>query len=401
MYDHIRGLAARGHQVETWSPPTAANDFLSVSGHAREHFVPLRGLAAFWQTRVGWVFRPYFGTVRLMRYMEEHCRACAAEMERGEFDLVLAHPCQYFRTSPIGRHVRRPSVIYLQEPYRELYEARPRLPWTALPRPERTWTPSYLKAVAKDPLINLGNRHQAREEADWARAFDRILVNSYFSRENVMRTYGFDSRVCYLGIDVAHFTPGEAAKEPFVVGLGNIASNKGIELAIEAVGHVPAERRPELQWVGNFADRLYVEKLQRLAERLQVRFTPKVLIPDSELIRVLQTAAAMIYTPLLEPFGYAPLEANACGTAAVVVAEGGIRETVLNGINGVVVSHRDPRALGQAVDLLTSDLSHAAEFGLRARRHVETVWNLPASIDRIEEQLLEVVGLAVSGRRAV
>ena len=37
----------------------------------------------------------------------------------------------------------------------------------------------------------------ARDERLNASAFDLILVNSYFSRESLLRVYGLDSTVCY------------------------------------------------------------------------------------------------------------------------------------------------------------------------------------------------------------
>ena len=45
----------------------------------------------------------------------------------------------------------------------------------------------------------------ARDEQLNASAFDLILVNSYFSRETLLRVYGLDSTVCYLGVDTQLF----------------------------------------------------------------------------------------------------------------------------------------------------------------------------------------------------
>src|SRR5216683_127828 len=87
LYDHVRGLVSRGHEVE-------------------------HSIAA----------------------MDAHCRACAQEINRGGFDILFANSCQFFRTTAIGRFATIPSVLYLQEPYRWLYEALPRLRWLARPR---------------------------------------------------------------------------------------------------------------------------------------------------------------------------------------------------------------------------------------------------------------------------
>jgi hypothetical protein len=61
--------------------------------------------------------------------MEEHRRTCVDEIETGSFDVIFANSCALFRTSPIGRLTNLPSVLYLGEPYRRLFEALPKLPW--------------------------------------------------------------------------------------------------------------------------------------------------------------------------------------------------------------------------------------------------------------------------------
>ena len=87
-------------------------------------------------------------------------------------------------------------------------------------------------------------RVQAREEAVNAHAFDRILCNSRFTRESILRIYGREARVCYLGIDTDAFRPTGAAKEGYVIGLGTFGHHKGIDIAIRAVATIDPAARP-------------------------------------------------------------------------------------------------------------------------------------------------------------
>jgi hypothetical protein len=42
----------------------------------------------------------------------------------------------------------------------------------------------------------------------------------FFSRESLLRAYGVDARVCYLGIDTDLFTSRQLQRENMVVGVG-------------------------------------------------------------------------------------------------------------------------------------------------------------------------------------
>jgi len=100
----------------------------------------------------------------------------------------------------------------------------------------------------------------------------------------------------------------------------------------------------------------------------------------------------MIYLPFLEPFGLVPLEANACGTAVVGIAEGGLKETIMDDHNGYMVKDFDPNEIGSKIQLFTDNLMFANEMGERARKHVQERWNYETGINNIEAYLASLVG---------
>jgi glycosyltransferase involved in cell wall biosynthesis len=201
-----------------------------------------------------------------------------------------------------------------------------------------------------------------------------------------------ESKVCYLGIDIEKFKPGITKKENYVIGIGSFGHLKGIERAIDSISRIPAEKRPELIWIGNMPSMEYINSLKRLAENLLVKFTPKYNITDEELVLYLKKAAVMIYLPFLEPFGLAPLEANACGTAVVGIAEGGLKETIMDDHNGYVVSDFNPDKIASKIQLFTNNLMFANEIGERARKYVQERWNYETGINNIEAYLASLVG---------
>ena len=399
LHGHVEGLVARGHHVEAWCPVSADANYLPLGDLVKEHVLPLPG----WPTRVappGEGLRRLFGKASPeVASMVRHSQLCAGEIERGGFDVVFANTCMYHASPFIGRFVASPKLLYLQEPARALYEALPELPWLAL-RDDGLpgWHPRRLRRLQRDILCTQILRQNAREEFTNASAFDTILVNSFYSRESVLRAYGLDARVCYLGVDTDLFRAREQPRQRMIVGLAAFHRTKGIETAVEAVGLLP-EPRPPLVWIANSSSPVYVEEMRRLARDLGVDLRINLLLPDDEVVRLLNEAAVMLYVSRLEPFGLAPLEANACGTPVVAVAEGGVRETIQNGVNGLVTD-RDPARLAQALGRLLDHPEEAREMGRRAAAHVADQWGVKQSVDRLEAELERCIRLS-SGRGPV
>jgi glycosyltransferase involved in cell wall biosynthesis len=330
---------------------------------------------------------------RRLMVMEDHCRACAASISCGGFDVLLAHSCTFFRATPIGRFVMLPKVLYQHEPYRWLYEAMPRLPWLAPGPSQRYWLhPRRLHEQVKNQRELHNVRVQGREELQNAAAFDRILVNSLFSRENTIRTYGLDAEICYLGTDTGRFADKGKSREHLVLGLGAFTPEKNLRLVIEALALLPTPR-PELAWVGNVAYTDLLEEMKELAAARGVPFSPHLRIPDDQVIALLNRAAVMVYAPRLEPFGLAAIEAAACALPVVAVAEGGVRETVIDGETGFLVENT-PGAVADAVAQVLTDPALARRLGAAARANAERKWSLDAATDRIEQALLRIAAPA-------
>jgi glycosyltransferase involved in cell wall biosynthesis len=96
----------------------------------------------------------------------------------------------------------------------------------------------------------------------------------------------------------------------------------------------------------------------------------------------------------LEPFGLAPLEANACGTAAVGIAEGGVRETIIDEVNGYLVQNNKPEELGSKIALLAESRELADTLGQRARRHILENWDFGKSIEILLSHFDDTLDLA-------
>jgi glycosyltransferase involved in cell wall biosynthesis len=389
LYDHVRGLLAKGHRVEAWCPPTADRVYLPLRNIVTEHVVDLDP-KYFWSPEASTPGKSNplrWAVWSRLRAMERHSKECADQINSRGFDLLLAACCMFYHTPVIGRFVDLPSVLYLQEPNRSFYESLPILPWLApfWKAKQLLQFPFWRETFAHETRL-IGCRVLAREERRNAMAFDEILVNSCFSRESVLRAFGVDSRVCYLGIDSTKFVNQKKKRESFAVFVGALLPPKNVEFLVQSLGKVAAPLRPKLILIANMVDPLYLERLTHLARNAEVVLQLKHRIEDAELLDTLNRARIMLYAPRLEPFGYAPLEANACGLPVIAVAEGGVRETIQDGVNGLVVDS-DPAMMAAAVERIMLDDELHARLSAQAEVVAKSTWALGPAIDRLEQRL--------------
>lgn len=395
LYYHVQGLVERGHEVEAWCPPSTNRDYLPLGTIIPEHVVPLTVHTSRIDNLLqrSEILRNELRSHLLaeVRALDEHCRGCAEEINQGDFDVLFANSSLIQAVSSIGRHVKTAKALYLQEPSRRLYEAsEDGLLWVAIPAVNK---PLMRPRYAGWFMANIIGTHQlrilAREEALNARAYDTVLVNSMFSRESLLRAYGVDAKVCYLGVDNDLFINQHRPRDRFVISVGELGRHKNARFIVEAMGKL-SDPKPRLLWIGNVSQPSYEAEVRQLAEELGVEFELRVNVSDQELVEQLNTAGVMAYAPRLEPFGFAPLEANACGLPVVAVAEGGVRETIVDGINGLLVPS-EPEAMAAAIERILRDKSYADQLGRNGSQIVAQKWSLDRAVDRLERELTRVV----------
>jgi glycosyltransferase involved in cell wall biosynthesis len=304
-------------------------------------------------------------------------KAIAQRIDAAGYDLMFASVGGYTEAPLPLRHAHTRSAYYCHEPMRVLYE--PTVPRDYDRSPARAlWHKMFYGTVVK------------RWDREGTRKAGVVLTNSKYCRDYTYRSYGVDSIVNYPGVDTDAFRPGDLPRERFVLTVGELLPTKGFDWSIRAVGAIPEAKRPKLVWVGNRAQPQEAAYLQRVAAGCRVDLEMRERTPDPELKRLFQTASAFIYTPHLEPFGLAAIEAMASGTPVVAVREAGPTETVVDGETGFLCA-REPKELGEALLRLLDDAPLRERMGHAARAH--TVANF--TWDRSVEQLANVLGEAV------
>jgi glycosyltransferase involved in cell wall biosynthesis len=216
------------------------------------------------------------------------------------------------------------------------------------------------------------------------------LTNSFFSRESILRAYGLNSFVCYLGVDTTVFKRKTRAKEDYVLSVGSCTPTKGFDFLIRALSRLEGRLRPRLVIVSNTVNARWRLWLERLAAQEDVTLEFKTLLPDEDLVELYNRAIGFLYAPYLEPFGLAPVEAMACGTAVVAVKEGGVRESVIHEQTGVLVE-RDEDAFADAVQGLLLDRARRHRVEREGMEWVQAFWTLQHAGQRLLRNLDRVM----------
>ena len=380
-----------GHTIHSWCPDSASQSYLPLDSVVPETIIPLKKKISL-NEKIFRTFGYYYNRViKTGREIEEHCRQCAAVINNQDFDVLFVSPCRWTHIPPIGRYVNIPKVFFFPEPARYLYEARPAMPWAA-PMDTGIFNRlfSYIKHWIKIHFLGI----QTREEYRNIKSYNSICVNSIYTRETLKRLYGLRGNLCYPCVDTQEFTYQGKDRSNFVIGVGSFQPSKNIEFVIRALAEIK-EKRPHLIWVGNSKNEKYFEELVELAEMLDVDFRPRLLVPDKELICLLNTATLMVYSPNLEPLGLAPLEANACALPVVAVAEAGTRETVVHEKTGLLTENNE-ESFAKAVSRLLDNPGLARRLGENGRKHVKKNWSWEKSNRKLENILRNTISRSMN-----
>ena len=392
LFNYCKYLSKLGHKLYLTIPATANEEYLPI----KEFFsnVKIFPVYSCFPNMAGFYSRnhlvnPLFMTSKIIRQLIalDRCqREIAGFIDKEEIDVVFAEQCGFSYSPFLFRYIKKPGIYFCQQPRRTQEAILQRLDHRhdndVKFRSHHLFKDSFDKKNKK--LIQIES-----ENASFA---DLILTNSYYTRETILRQYGLDARVCYLGVDEGRFQPLYIQKEDFILSVGAIHGVKGFDFLISSISRIDKKIRPRVLLVGNSCDQKEKEYLTHLALKKGVDLEIKIFITDDELITLYNKAKVFVYASYLEPFGLGVLEAMACGTPVVAVKEGGVREIVIDGMTGILVD-RDEKLFADAVESLLIDKDQREGMGSHSVKIVQERWTLEKAGDRLMNYINKLLGL--------
>jgi D-inositol-3-phosphate glycosyltransferase len=184
------------------------------------------------------------------------------------------------------------------------------------------------------------------------------------------------------GVDTVAFSPDGRAHprsgRPRLVVLGRLVRRKGVDEVILALRRLPGVELLVAGGPPGSADQVALDRdpdahrLRHAAATAGVADRVRLLgaVTRADVPALLRSADAVVCVPWYEPFGIVPLEAMACGRAVVASAVGGIQDTVVDQVTGLLVPPRRPDVLATALRGLLATPTQALAYGIAGRDRV-------------------------------
>jgi glycosyltransferase involved in cell wall biosynthesis len=166
---------------------------------------------------------------------------------------------------------------------------------------------------------------------------DYLIVNSTFSRSEIKRCYGRDSKVIHPPVDTDSFKSTDKNRSGFVTA-GRQTPYKRTDLAVKACSKLGLD----LVVIGDGPEH---KKLQAMSGPT-IKFILKV--SDQERNNYFEAAEAFIF-PVIEDFGIVAVEALAAGTPVIAYKAGGALDYIVESKNGLFFPKQTVTSLVQVL----------------------------------------------------
>ena len=210
------------------------------------------------------------------------------------------------------------------------------------------------------------------------RSNSAISGNSPWIQQRIKSVYNEDSGLLWPSVNLDVWKGDSPEPEMRVVAIGSASFVKGTMDTIDMLAgtdlvyhHVGGGSEEDLAI------------LRGHAKRKEVEFVVEPRLSQEALVSLVKGSLAVVSLARNEPFGLTPIEAQAAGTPALMVDEGGYQHTVKDGVSGRLLPRGDWRtwhaALEEAKDSdnrtewSEAGQAQIAEMGLRPEDQAETL----------------------------
>lgn len=384
LQDNINILKINGHSVDVYTTDTSDDSFAPLKNYADnvyEYSVKRRKFRNFIFNALEKISpSSKFGDVVRIKYNDfvDTQKIMAQDIDSQNYDLILLEQDFIFSKTPaIFKYLKTLKVYYCQQPDRndEMIIIKLR---------------GQQNKNFRQKVNHMITKKYFDLDIEYAQYSDYMLCNSFFSHENLLRHYGINANVSYLGINTKQFYPMNVSRKNIILSVGAISPYKGFDFIIRSISKVNKNIRPKFIIVGYRSDEKWANYLKSLAHELNVDLELISGISYEDLVKLYNEVKIVIFAPYLEAFGLVPLEASACGTPVIGVKEGGVKETVIHMKNGLSLERNEFIFADGITELLTNDKlwNQLSKGGLK---FVNEFWTLEQAGERLLNHIYRIL----------
>jgi len=246
-------------------------------------------------------------------------------------------------------------------------------------------------AVSSTPSVHTFHRVYQfikQDETDLVLRYGKKLNFTSISNAQRIPEVNFIGTV-YNGIDTAKYKPVANPRKNYLFWAGRVIEKKGPREAIQ----ISKKLNAPLIMAGAITEPDYYETyIKKEVDDKLIKFIGET--SEEKMIELFQNAVATL-VPIKwnEPFGLIPTESMACGTPAVAYANGGVKETIINGKTGYLVEEKDgiEELTAKTKTILEMTQNQYEKISQTARDYVVKNFSLQKMVDDYEKIYYQIL----------
>lgn len=246
-------------------------------------------------------------------------------------------------------------------------------------------------AISKTPSVHTFHRiyqFAAQDDTDLVLRYGKKLNFTLISNAQRIPGINFVATV-YNGVDINKFKPIDNPKRNYLFWAGRIIDKKG---PIEAI-RIAKKLNYPLIIAGNITEPEYFNQhIKKEIDNHLIKMFGE--ISEDQMVKLFQNSVATL-VPIKwnEPFGLIPVESMAAGTPVVAYANGGVKETIIDGETGFSVEKSAGieeliKKTKQIISLSQNDYKKMSE---NARNHVVENFSIEKMVDGYEKVYYKII----------
>lgn len=365
-----------------------------------------------WDIKTSWGTKLPFWRTLISPY-RVFSKSFFESFDLSEFDLVISSSNAYMAKAvkvPNGVH-----ICYCHTPPRFLWGYPTALNWqknlllkalgTIINHFMRVWDFETAQPPSHSSFVKTLDDKKASEGQGRVNYF---IANSKEVQSRIKKFYRRDSTVIYPPVDVDQFALKKettnhklSTTNGYFLVVSRLVAAKNVDLAVEICRNLNLNLK--VVGTGRELDRLKELVSRHSGERSDSRIGSKdsgqarmtkgqgVIeflrdVDDQELVGLYQNCRAVIFPASMEDFGLVPVEAMAAGAPVIALAEGGVKETVIDQKTGLLVEDLAPGAFVVALNVFMAKEKKGEWDREYIRKHAEKF-----SKERFKKEILKFV----------